>query len=335
MASEAQSQATKAPEKTFRNYDATQAQTYAQYRSPYPQQLISTIIDYHVNSSPDPEAALTTIVDVGCGPGSATRVIGSYFDNAIGFDAGQSMIDTAKQLGGKTKTGKDIQYGLSTAEGVDEALKALGVWDGQAPCVDLITSAMAAHWFDMPSFLSAAAKVLKPGGSVMVWASGDSHIDRRKYPADIVEKLNIGKAKFNKIIGEYELEGNRLTRGLYKDLKMPWDVDAEKQKELGLDVFDKEKSIRKTWNEDGEIDESLEGGWMWKMDVSWKFAKMAMSTASPVTRLREANKAALESGEMKDPVEEAVESMRDIVGRDVEMFHGGVDCVVVMVKKKV
>lgn len=31
------------------------------------------------------------------------------------------------------------------------------------------TDYVEAHWFDMPKFWAAAAKVLKPGGTVAIW----------------------------------------------------------------------------------------------------------------------------------------------------------------------
>lgn len=44
--------------------------------------------------------------------------------------------------------------------------------------VDLITVAQAVHWFDLPSFYSTAARVLrKPGGVIAVWCYNDIEVD--------------------------------------------------------------------------------------------------------------------------------------------------------------
>jgi trans-aconitate 3-methyltransferase len=92
----------------------------------------------------------------------------------------------------KTASGKDIEFKVCAAEDLD---RLEGVEHGS---VDLVTAAMAvssvccwrmmsktcegvytmltvgaavsqAHWFDMSKFWAAAAKVLRPGGSVVLW----------------------------------------------------------------------------------------------------------------------------------------------------------------------
>jgi hypothetical protein len=89
------------------------------------------------------------------------------------------MIDTAKELGGKTKPGGDVEFVISAAEEISQ-IKGL-----ELGSVDLLTSAMAvglcrwifltvtddhqAHWFDMTKFWAEAAKVVKPGGTVALW----------------------------------------------------------------------------------------------------------------------------------------------------------------------
>ena len=146
------------------------------------------------------------------------------------------------------------------AETLDAALQELGVCDGKEPCVDLITAATSAHWFDLPLFYSAAAKVLKPGGSIILWTHGSIYIDKRKYPAEVGDKVQGILDRFEtEVLAPYELEGNRLVQGLYKDLVMPWDVGHRKAGKLGLEVFGRE-GVRRTWNEGGRIEETLEGG---------------------------------------------------------------------------
>ena len=316
---------------TFRNYAPSQAKLYAQYRGAYPPQLLSTIVDYHKSTSPDPANSLGTVVDVGCGPGTATHYIGPYFERAIGLDPSESMIETARSLtGADAKT----QFAVSSAETIDQALLKMGVWDGKNPCIDLITAATAAHWFDLPPFFSAAAKVLKPGGSIIFWCNGSSYIDREKYPPEVADKAQALMRRFELDIEPYELEGNRLCRELYKNLVMPWDVDEARQKELGIDVFPKYEYVYKTWNEGGKLEPDLEGGWMRRETNKWAIIKYALGTASPVTRYREKNKEALEKGEMEDCVDRLVKDLREVLGQDKEVVDGGMSTSLVMLKKR-
>lgn len=77
------------------------------------------------------------MLDLGCGPGNATRDIAAYFEDAIGCDAGEAMIGAAREIGGKTKSGRDIIWIVGSGEDFSR-LEEVG--EGS---VDLITVAMA------------------------------------------------------------------------------------------------------------------------------------------------------------------------------------------------
>ena len=88
------------------------------------------------------------------------------------------MIEAAKTVESVTTSGEPIIYEVCAAESLSN-LSALVRFpkDGQG-AVDLITAATAAHWFDMPRFWAEAAKILKPGGSVIIWCFGGYQCDR-------------------------------------------------------------------------------------------------------------------------------------------------------------
>ena len=159
----------------FRNFTAQQASNYAEGRIGYSEKLIDFILKEHNSTGGRNEIVL----DVGCGPGPATRLLAPHFDIVYGADPGESMIQTAKELSGKSKSGNPIVYKVAGVESIDKI-------DGlQHSSVDLITAATAvcicenvecsslmsiqAHWFEMPQFWKAAAKLLKPGGTVAIW----------------------------------------------------------------------------------------------------------------------------------------------------------------------
>lgn len=118
---------------TFRFYNAVQAQTYAVERGSYPNELYDTVLKYHTNTG----GKLNQLLDVGCGPGNATRDLFVAFDRAVGIDPSAEMIAAARSVGGKTRSGHDIKFEISPAE---ECSKISEVGP---ETVDLLTAAMA------------------------------------------------------------------------------------------------------------------------------------------------------------------------------------------------
>ncbi|KAJ3962697.1 hypothetical protein N0V92_000591 [Colletotrichum tropicale] len=131
-----------ATDPTFRAYKGTQAKRYDEGRPAYTPALYEAILKYHDESN----GCRGTVVDVGCGPGRATRELARFFDNAIGVDPSENMIDTAKQVGGVRNTGNPIEYYVSPAERVAD-LEELP--DGK---VDLLTAAAALETDDLAQF---------------------------------------------------------------------------------------------------------------------------------------------------------------------------------------
>lgn len=118
---------------TFRNYTTEQAKRYAAHRLSYPSKLYETVTSHHEKTG----GQFGLVLDLGCGPGNATRNIAAYFEDAIGCDAGPAMIETAREMGGKAKSGRDIRWVAGSGE---EFIKLDEVEEGS---VDLITVAMA------------------------------------------------------------------------------------------------------------------------------------------------------------------------------------------------
>ncbi|KAJ5301440.1 hypothetical protein PENANT_c009G05575 [Penicillium antarcticum] len=265
------------PEATFKSYTPTQGKTYAQARSTYHPNFYKALLAHHTRTG----GQTKTLIDVGCGPGPATRDLAVYFDRAIGFDASPGMIETAKSLGGKSLSGEEIEFCVSGAEELGRGLKGLVVEDGS---VDLITAATAAHWFDMPRFWERAGRLLKPGGTVAIWAM---NVDG---PADDMPNAEAIRAGMD-LIRERELEaffeeGNRLVRGLYVGLPLPWECGGSGE------GFEKESFVRREWGTEGGIDTRVAGNEFLlhgERIMGLDGFEVAMGTASPVTRWREAN----------------------------------------------
>lgn len=122
---------------TFRSYSTEQAKVYASQRLSYPEVLYNAVLEHHASTG----GQFGLLLDVGCGPGNATRDVARSFERAMGVDPGEAMIGAAREQGGHTKTGQEIVYVLGQAE---ELVKVEGLEEGS---VDLLTSAMAVGVF--------------------------------------------------------------------------------------------------------------------------------------------------------------------------------------------
>jgi trans-aconitate 3-methyltransferase len=120
-------------DQVFCNYDSKHAIAYAEHRSLYSPSLYRVLLDHFVSNG----GHFNTVIDVGCGTGQVTREIGKWFNHATGADHSQEMIFQARQIGGLTKFGNQIEYEVAGAEEL-ETLHSV-----KPACVDLLTVGMA------------------------------------------------------------------------------------------------------------------------------------------------------------------------------------------------
>jgi ubiquinone/menaquinone biosynthesis C-methylase UbiE len=121
-------------EPTFSAFDRALAIAYTRGRGSYPTALYEAIFEFHAQAW---ENTFGTLLDVGCGPGSAVRDAAVTFKHAIGIDPAVEMINEARRLGGKTYSGEDIRFEVCAAE---RLMECPGVEGGS---VDVIIAAMA------------------------------------------------------------------------------------------------------------------------------------------------------------------------------------------------
>jgi ubiquinone/menaquinone biosynthesis C-methylase UbiE len=297
------------PESTFRSYGKDESKRYAQLRLAYHPSVYESIIAQHTSKG----GKLDSLLDVGCGPGLATRDLATHFNHATGIDAGESMIEVAQSMDIKTSTSEPVAFKLTSAEEMA---------DIEDNSIDVITAANAAHWFDMPAFWKRAAQVLKPGGSVALWTSGEmvAHSDTPNF-AKINEAFKRWQEDY---LEAYYGIGNFLVRDQYRGLGMPWDAEPP------IESFDRASLFRKEWALDETFHDGQDG--TFSLDL---FEKM-FATSSPVTRWRLAHPEAL--GTEKDVVRVMKNELAQLLhdagvpdGKDV--LKGASPGVVVMVRK--
>ncbi|KAI5837940.1 putative S-adenosylmethionine-dependent methyltransferase [Morchella snyderi] len=130
---------------------------YATHRPTYPTTLFTAhLLPYH-------QGPTHTLLDLGCGPGTVTRPLGTHFTRAIGVDPSAGMLESARALT-PPATYPHIEYRLSDAEALPFLPDA---------SVDMVVAGQAAHWFDVPRFWAEMARVVRPGGTVAAWTYKD------------------------------------------------------------------------------------------------------------------------------------------------------------------
>ncbi|KUI52970.1 hypothetical protein VP1G_00427 [Cytospora mali] len=304
------------PEKTFRSFNSDQGKNYAQTRMKYSQALYQEIISHHTTTG----GKRDTVLDLGCGPGTATFALSQFFNEAIGLDPSDGMISTARSLLATEQPKPNVKFEVSTAEDIDPSL----IPDCS---VDLITAATCAHWFDMPRFWPTAARVLRPGGTVAMWCSNASYI-HHSVPNSAAINAAVDKIKEEELRPFFE-PGNLLTRNLYSTLGLPWTVDPP------VPSFDESALFRKEWGIEGN-DESFYEKKQIILDMDT--AEKILGTFSPVSRWREAHPEAV--GTEKDVVKRMrreIERLLHEAGVETgkEFVRGGEAGVLLMVKKRV
>lgn len=128
----------------FEDHFSPQAGDYARYRPHYPPELF----EYLASIAPGNRLAW----DCGTGNGQAAQELARHFSRVVATDASPEQIARAIPQ-------ERIEFRVERAEEVDLA----------AGSVDLVTVAIAVHWFDLEQFYPAVRRVLAPEGILAVW----------------------------------------------------------------------------------------------------------------------------------------------------------------------
>ncbi|XP_078150398.1 uncharacterized protein LOC144545724 [Carex rostrata] len=132
-----------------------QAEQYAQRRPKYPKEWFSML----ASLTPEHKVAW----DAGTGTGQAALSVAEHYDQVIATDMSAAQLEHAAPHPKVCY----LHNPISASE--DELVSMLGGDNS----IDLIISATAVHWFDLPFFYSVVNRVLKkPNGIIAVWTYG-------------------------------------------------------------------------------------------------------------------------------------------------------------------
>lgn len=258
-------------DKTFVSFTAEQAEQYATGRGfSYPPELYQAILDYH-------EGPHDLLLDVGTGPGKVVFDMAPSFQQAIGCDTSTGMVDQAKK--GAIQRGIDDRTTFVEAAGekCDEVVS-------EEKKAHVLTIAMAAHWLDIESFYEAAAKALRPGGTLALWTCSSLYCHPSTPNAAAVQKAM--DELENGLLLPYHTPSNLLSRSGYANLALPWNIPRTSNS------FDKSSFSRKEWDVGGVPSapanaDGTAGRFLAHRETKLEQLLQAMATSSSVIRYRE------------------------------------------------
>jgi SAM-dependent methyltransferase len=128
----------------FEDHFSNHSQQYAQHRPQYPDEIYA----YLASIAPGHSLAW----DCGTGNGQAAIGLANYFDNVHATDASAEQIRLAYPH-------DKVDYLVEPAEHVSLNTSS----------ADLVTVAVAIHWFNFDGFYSEVKRVLKPDGILAAW----------------------------------------------------------------------------------------------------------------------------------------------------------------------
>lgn len=128
----------------FADHFSSQANDYARFRPTYPAVLFDRVAEL--------ATAHDAVWDCATGNGQAALPLATRFAQVRATDGSAAQVAQATPHPG-------VVYAVGTAE-------ASGLPD---QCVDAVVVAQAAHWFDLPKFVTECRRVARPGSPVVLW----------------------------------------------------------------------------------------------------------------------------------------------------------------------
>ncbi|KAL3370640.1 hypothetical protein AABB24_007610 [Solanum stoloniferum] len=175
-----------------------QALMYSKVRPSYPEELFNFIT---------PKTPCHDLVwDVGTGSGQAAKSLAKYYKNVIATDTSPKQLEFAAKV-------PNVRYIHTSAK---MSMSEIESKIGAESSVDLVTSAQAMHWFDLPTFYPQVKWLLKkPNGVIAAWCYTMPQVNNSV--ATIFEKFDI-------VSGPYWESPRKVVDEKYKTIDFPFEA---------------------------------------------------------------------------------------------------------------
>ena len=173
----------------FPDHFSKQSRDYARYRPVYP----APLYDYLASLTPHHDRAW----DVGTGNGQAAIGLAQHYRLVIATDPSEQQISLAAPC-------DRVTYRVAPAEHSEVEDRS----------IDLITVALAVHWFDLDRFYAEVKRVLRPAGVLAVWCYNLTAISP--------EVDRVMKSYYHDVLGEFWPPQIRYVDEHYRTLPFPF-----------------------------------------------------------------------------------------------------------------
>ena len=174
----------------FEDHFSNHSAQYAQHRPKYPDEIYA----YLASLAP----ARSLAWDCGTGNGQAALGLATYFDKVYATDASAGQISQAYPH-------DKVEYHVEPAEHVSL----------NDASVDLVTVAVAVHWFNFDEFYREVKRVLKPDGILAVWTYSFTEISP--------EMDLLIRQYYYEVVGDYWPERIHYLEEQYKTIPFPFE----------------------------------------------------------------------------------------------------------------
>ena len=145
---------------------ATTAELYEQYRPPYSAEFFRAVAEKLKLSRQQ------TLIDLGTGPGPLALGFASYAGRVVGVDPEPAMLAAARVSA--RRAGAEVTFLEGRAEDLPDDVGSF----------DVVTIGRALHWMDHGALAPLFARLIAPGGAVVVCASFSVRDARNPWLAD-------------------------------------------------------------------------------------------------------------------------------------------------------
>jgi precorrin-6B methylase 2 len=145
---------------------ATTAELYEQYRPPYSAEFFQAVAQRLTLSKQH------ALIDLGTGPGLLALGFAPYAGRVVGVDPEPKMLAAARAAA--ARAGADVTFFEGRAEDLPEDIAGF----------DVVTIGRALHWMDHNALGPLFARLVAPGGAIVVCASFSVRDGRNPWLAD-------------------------------------------------------------------------------------------------------------------------------------------------------